>query len=106
MKTYNYIAESGIYYSEGLADESPLEPGVFLIPAHATAVAPPAVTELEVAVFRDGEWSVEVLPPPPEPEPVPEPEIEPESLVELTPLEKLARSGLTVDELKGLLGLT
>ena len=106
MKTYNYIAESGIYHSEGLADESPLEPGVFLIPAYATTVAPPQVTEPEIAVFKDGEWSVEVLPPPPEPEPDPEPEIEPEPLVELTPLEKLARSGLTVDELKGLLGLT
>ena len=100
------MAESGIYHSEGLADESPLEPGVFLIPAYATTIAPPDVTELEVAVFRDGEWSVEVLPPPPEPEPSPEPEIEPEPLVELTPAEKLAASGFTVEELKGLLGLT
>ena len=104
MKTYNYIADTGIFYSEGVADESPLEPGVFLIPAHATTVAPPEVTEPEVAVFKDGEWSVEVLPPPPEPEPEPQPE--PEPLVELTPAEKLAASGLTVDELKELLGLT
>ena len=36
----------------------------------------------------------------PEPAPIPEPP------VELTPAEKLAASGLTVDELKGLLGLT
>jgi len=105
MKTYNYIADTGIFYSEGVADESPLEPGVFLIPAHATTVAPPEVTEPEVAVFKDGEWSVEVLPPPP-PEPEPEPQPEPEPLVELTPAEKLAASGLTVDELKELLGLT
>ena len=105
MKTYNYIADTGIFYSEGVADESPLEPGVFLIPAHATTVAPPEVTEPDVAVFKDGEWSVEVLPPPP-PEPEPEPQPEPEPLVELTPAEKLAASGLTVDELKELLGLT
>ena len=36
----------------------------------------------------------------PEPAPIPEPP------VELTPAEKLAASGLTVDELKELLGLT
>ena len=103
MKTYNYIADTGIFYSEVVADESPLEPGVFLIPAHATTVAPPQVTNPEIAVFKDGEWSVEVLPPPPEPEPEPQPE--PEPLVELTPAEKLAASGLTVAELKELLRL-
>ena len=105
MKTYNYIADTGIFYAEGVADESPLEPGVFLIPAHATTIAPPEVTEPEVAVFKDGGWSVELLPPPPEPEPVPLP-APPKPLVELTPEEKLAKSGLTVDELKELLGLT
>jgi hypothetical protein len=36
----------------------------------------------------------------PEPAPIPEPP------VELTPAEKLAASGLTVEELKGLFGLT
>jgi hypothetical protein len=104
MNIYHYIADTGIFYSEGVADESPLEPGIFLIPAHATTVAPPVVTEPEIAVFRDGEWSVELLPPPPEPEPVPLP-TPPEPLVELTPAEKLAASGLTVEELKTLLGL-
>lgn len=103
MNIYHYIADSGIFYSEGIADESPLEPGVFLIPAHATTVAPPVVADPEIAVFKDGAWSVEVLPPPPEPEP--EPLFEPIPLVELTPAEKLARSGLTVAELKELLGL-
>ena len=102
MNIYHYIADTGIFYSEGVADESPLEPGIFLIPAHATTVAPPDVTEPEIAVFRDGEWSVELLPPPPEPEPEPEPPV----LVKLTPAETLAASGLTVDELKELLGLT
>jgi hypothetical protein len=104
MNIYHYIADTGIFYSKGVADESPLEPGVFLIPAYATTVAPPEVTEPEVAVFRDAEWSVELLPPPSEPEPAPEP-VPPAPLVELTPAEKLARSGLSVDELKGLLGI-
>jgi hypothetical protein len=101
MNIYHYIADTGIYHAEGLADESPLEPGVFLVPAHATTAAPPEVTEPEIAVFRDGEWSVELLPPPPEPEPV----LEPPVPVDLTPAEKLAASGLTVEELKTLLGL-
>ena len=101
MNIYHFIADTGIFYAKGVADESPLEPGVFLIPAHATTVAPPVVSDPEIAVFKDGAWSIEVLPPPPEPEP----ELEPIPLVELTPTEKLARSGLTVAELKELLGL-
>lgn len=103
MKTYNYAPDTGIFHSEGLADESPLEPGVFLIPAHATTIKPPKAVLPKVAVFKDGKWSVETLPPPPEPEPELAPE--PEPLVELTPAEKLAQSGLTVAELKELLGL-
>ena len=104
MNIYHYIADTGIFYSEGIADESPLEPGVFLIPAYATTFKPPKTTLPNVAVFRNGTWSVELLPPPPEPEPVPLP-TPPEPLVELTPAEKLAASGLTVEELKTLLGL-
>jgi hypothetical protein len=100
MKTYNYAPDTGIFYAEGVADESPLEPGVFLIPAHATTLKPPRTTLPKVAVFRDGEWSVEVLPPPPESAPEPTP------LAELTAEEKLAQSGLSVAELKELLGLS
>ena len=39
MKIYNYD-DNGIFINEGIADESPLEPGVFLIPAGSTAVKP------------------------------------------------------------------
>jgi hypothetical protein len=90
MNIYHYIADTGIFYSEGVADESPLELGVFLIPAYATTVAPPEVTEPEIAVFRNGKWNVEILPPPEPP-------------VVLTPAKKLAQSDLTVAELKELL---
>lgn len=33
---------AGLYQGEATADESPLEPGVWLMPARTTAVAPPA----------------------------------------------------------------
>lgn len=76
MKVYNYDPETGIYINEGIADESPLEEGVWLIPAHATEIAPPSVPEGKVAVWKDGSWSVETAPAKPEPikpNPVPEP---------------------------------
>ena len=93
MKIYHYIADTGIFYSEGVADESPLEPGVFLVPAYTTTFKPPKATLPKVAVFRNETWNIETLP-------------EPKPPVELTPAEKLAASGLTIEELKTLLGLT
>ena len=40
-KIYNYDSTTRIYVGESEAPESPLEPGVYLIPAHATTIAPP-----------------------------------------------------------------
>ena len=52
MKIYNYDPNSFVFLSECEADESPLEPGDFLIPAHATQIAQPVdLKSNEVAVF-------------------------------------------------------
>jgi hypothetical protein len=140
MKIYNYHPDYKYFYCESEADESPLEPGAFLIPAHATDIEPPTCETNEIQVFNgeswdiiedqrgsyysietqqvivndnpleapenstkevppevtegykltwnDG-WLIEELPPPPV----------------LTAEEKLQQSGLTVEELKQLLGL-
>lgn len=62
MRVYHYDPATGIYYgSSSEADESPLEPGVFLIPAHATVIPPPEAAEGEQTVFA-GEWRVETIP--------------------------------------------
>lgn len=104
MNIYHYTPGTNVFHSIGVADESPLEPGVYLVPANATTVAPPELGESEIAVFNNGAWQIEILPPPPpEPEPGPEPEL-PDPVV-LTPAEKLEALGLTVAELKSLLDL-
>lgn len=57
-KIYHYHPKTKIFFSEDEADESPLEPGKLLVPAHATTVAPPATGEDEVAVFDGSGWII------------------------------------------------
>lgn len=57
MKIYNYDPVSKVYTGETEADESPLEPGVFLVPAHATPNPPPAVPDGHFAVWEDA-WII------------------------------------------------
>ena len=65
MKIYHYHPDSAAYIGDSVADESPLEPGVFLIPAHATVVPPPAVAEGEQALFTGATWILQPIPQPP-----------------------------------------
>ncbi|BCL41004.1 TPA: hypothetical protein RCG82_000613 [Enterobacter roggenkampii] len=59
MKTlYHYHPETGELLGESPADPSPLEPEVWLIPAHATDLPPPKTKARQVAVFRDVRWQL------------------------------------------------
>ena len=56
---YNYDPHDGRYIGCENVVASPLDPpGVWLIPAHSTLIEPPAASPNQIAVFRDGEWSL------------------------------------------------
>ncbi len=71
MIIYHYHPESRDYLGTGVADPSPLEPGVWLIPANATSTPPPDARDGFRRVFLGGEWKEVEIPPPPPPEPEP-----------------------------------
>jgi hypothetical protein len=114
------------FSSVGVANESPLEPGVFAIPADATTVEPPEREEGRARVFRDGVWTqvedhrgehywdeqgmevrIDYLgevaeglrsePPPPQPTPP--------LWTSLSTEEKLEAMGISIDDLRALLGV-
>ena len=58
MKIYSYDLQ-GNYTGESVADESPLEKGVYLIPASATEIKPPSTNANKVAVFDGQVWNIE-----------------------------------------------
>jgi hypothetical protein len=143
MKIYNYHIETKHYLGSSNADESPLEPGVFLIPASATSIAPPepqlnkvhifnvennsweTIEDLRGNYFSTSEENIGLYINHQDPRNIPEnftkqipPVITPnqklvwtgdswevENAPELSAEEKLQNAGLTVEELKGLLGL-
>lgn len=67
MHVYHYHPETGEYLGASEADESPREPGVFLIPAHATETPPPADEPGFIARFVDGAWGYSPVVSPEEP---------------------------------------
>jgi hypothetical protein len=57
MKIYHYDVNTKILTGESLADESPLQKGVFLVPANCTTLEPiPPIDSNDVQVFENGEW--------------------------------------------------
>ncbi len=73
MNIYHYHPDTGIYLGTGKADESPLESGVWLIPASATTIEPPEPVDGFACVWANGDWELQAIPEPetePEPEPI------------------------------------
>lgn len=66
---YNYNEATGAYLGSEDADESPLEPGVFLLPAYSTAIAPPAEQAGFIRTWNGTAWAQVQIPSIPEPEP-------------------------------------
>ena len=65
MKIYHYHPDTAEYIGFGMADKDPLVDDNWLIPAHATTIAPPKTDIGEVAVFDIGlgGWTVVIAPP-------------------------------------------
>jgi len=57
MKVHHYDSVTGEYLGSVDAQESPLEPGVFLVPACATQEAPPAVRAGFAVCWRENAWN-------------------------------------------------
>lgn len=69
--TVYQLDAAGVYVGTTTADESPLEPGVYLIPGGCVQVAPPPKPN-DGKVYRqryDNGWLLEEVPPPPAPAP-------------------------------------
>ena len=59
MQAYNYHPVTKIFSGEVSCQKSPLEEGMYLLPANATFEAPPLdLAKNEVAVFENGSWVV------------------------------------------------
>ena len=56
QKLFHFDPETRELVAESIADESPLEPGVFLVPANATSIPPTNIPAGSVAVFHGGDW--------------------------------------------------
>lgn len=68
---------AGFFLGVTVADESPLEPGVFLIPARCVEIAPPAEwPDNKWPRFNGSVWVLVNKPQPPAPEPVVEDPLE------------------------------
>jgi hypothetical protein len=58
MKIYHVDPQSGEYLGESDARESPIEPGIYLVPEFATQRPPPTPGNNQVAALVEGEWQL------------------------------------------------
>ena len=72
MKTVSQLNAQGYFTGPVIADESPLEPGVYLIPGGAVDSIPPSIPTGSRARWN-GAWVFEAIPAPPPPAPAPPP---------------------------------
>ncbi len=62
MNIYHYHPNTGSYLGNSLADESPLDPGVYLVPAHSTSVKPPISRDGKQSVWKNNKWEMLDIP--------------------------------------------
>jgi hypothetical protein len=72
IKIVSQLDASGYFLGAAVADESPLEPGVYLIPGGCEDVEPPEVPEGQRARLVGGVWQFEVENFPPDSDPLPD----------------------------------
>lgn len=100
VKLVSQLDQDGYFVGSVIADESPVEPGEFLIPGGAVDATPPSVPNGKRAKFIDGKFVMELIPKP-VPEPIPEPVVIPPPtppevvMAELSPLQKRIAGYLT-----------
>lgn len=82
-KIVSQLNKEGVFLSAVEADESPLEKGVFLIPAGAVDATPPSVPEKCFAKWNGSAFDIFPIPVP-EPAPEPEPATKEEILATFT----------------------
>jgi hypothetical protein len=82
MKTVYLFDESGLFAGSYQAQESPLEPGVFIVPTLSTERPAPDIPKGKAIRFVAGEWILFDLP-----APTPAPDIS--DVVLIDPVEKL-----------------
>ena len=61
-KLVSQLDSNNRFVGQVTADESPLEPGVFLYPAGTIDVEPPNIPEGKVAIWKSEEWVLEDIP--------------------------------------------
>jgi len=93
MKIWHYDPHTRILIGQGKADASPLEPGVFLLPAFATSEPPPTEIPGYKIIFDGAAWALNEIPP--SPEPLPEPPPAPPAPIILTNRQLFAALALT-----------